>query len=746
MATTNTLSLTEQEQRSRRSTHKLGEPNEPVDIVMQRADNQLEPATNFAKGAASLTKGAAAGASVGANADKGLTTDTNEAPDAAKGRLRQPEPGRAARQTGEIGNRRQSQGPKTRTRARGSSSNGKTSTETSTKSAGRRRALIQAYSDDEEDPAIPLAQHSAPLRLHSTPSHDADIDMQLADVTPEHGGSSLHFSTSQDDYLAAPNQAVISHLDAINLVTSTSTPRVMKDTTNDSQSAKRRRSEAGRQATHNRSTPSPSIKTKEDVPSIDIVAHMWLGFSIHEAIATHEGKEAIREFRTHDEFARFGTPTTEIIEFKTLRRAFPRVPQTLYPNERPDAVPGNHLHFTQVPRQEKVDPATGLSEGFHITIRYDHGFKGITHQEARRACVARLRLMDIPLGTTYSNPIDVCTNAVTKGWAGFIKVHLLNPQRDGISLLSGYRAFVMQMEDGEKVIGKIEKSYELVTKTRNLRLHLKGESLRHETAFTILKSIVHESHYIGHQHEFMALIKPEVDKNFAFLTLATKEARDFVLKGGLIYNKERLQVSVTRDRSAGNPSDLRISTTLVANNLPQREPQSAIIKVIKQIFGEDNVVGISFGNTHNDTANKQAGWCHIQCLNTAVYTEWIHKSTFILGRRVDFIPHRGSIDGTDPNQTAIRLAQAPAREAIADKIQAMGNANNPNPLITEKFLTKTMKELEDKLDEKFGSLSTTINHHTDRRHEATTTTITNHTSNLHTLLGTIAQEFQQSNI
>ena len=57
-----------------------------------------------------------------------------------------------------------------------------------------------------------------------------------------------------------------------------------------------------------------------------------------------------------------------------------------------------------------------------------------------------------------------------------------------------------------------------------------------------------------------------------------------------------------------------------------------------------------------------------------------------------------------------------------------------------------MKEFEDKLEEKFGSLTTTINHHTDPRHETTTTTLTNHTTNLHALLGTIAQEFQQSNI
>ena len=57
-----------------------------------------------------------------------------------------------------------------------------------------------------------------------------------------------------------------------------------------------------------------------------------------------------------------------------------------------------------------------------------------------------------------------------------------------------------------------------------------------------------------------------------------------------------------------------------------------------------------------------------------------------------------------------------------------------------------MKELEEKLDEKFGSLTTSINHNTDLRYDATTNSLTNHSNHLHTLLGTIAQEFQQNNI
>ena len=137
--------------------------------------------------------------------------------------------------------------------------------------------------------------------------------------------------------------------------------------------------------------------------------------------------------------------------------------------------------------------------------------------------------MDIPHGVTYSNPIDVGINVVTKNWAGFIKLHLQHPHRDEYALLKGNRAFTMAMEDGDLVIGKVEKNFELATKASNLRLHLKEESIRHEHAFKVFEAIVQESYYTGRQLEFMGLTKLGIDKNFAFLMLTTEEARDHIL-------------------------------------------------------------------------------------------------------------------------------------------------------------------------------------------------------------------------
>ena len=88
----------------------------------------------------------------------------------------------------------------------------------------------------------------------------------------------------------------------------------------------------------------------------------------------------------------------------------------------------------------------------------------------------------------------------------------------------------MAMESGKQVIDKVEKSYKLATNARNLRLHLKCDSLRHEYAFDILNAIVRKNYYNGKQHEFMGLAKLELSNNFAFFTLITEEAQDQMLK------------------------------------------------------------------------------------------------------------------------------------------------------------------------------------------------------------------------
>lgn len=139
--------------------------------------------------------------------------------------------------------------------------------------------------------------------------------------------------------------------------------------------------------------------------------------------ATHQGKLVKKENYTNDEFQTEDTPLSKVHECCTLRSTYPRVPQRLYPSELPDEVLGHHHHFTQLPRQEKVNQETGLSDGFYVTIHVITEFKNIS-REARGTRMERLQRMDIALGMEYLNKVDVGANTITKNWVGFIKHHL----------------------------------------------------------------------------------------------------------------------------------------------------------------------------------------------------------------------------------------------------------------------------------------------------------------------------------
>lgn len=103
--------------------------------------------------------------------------------------------------------------------------------------------------------------------------------------------------------------------------------------------------------------------------------------------------------------------------------------------------------------------------------------------------------MGIEIGLEHSNPIDVGVNMMIKTWVGFIKIHLRLPHMDGIALFKGERAFVTEMENNAKEIGKVEKKFEFITKAKNLRL--KGDTLHDNYARTIFQEIMKENFYKG---------------------------------------------------------------------------------------------------------------------------------------------------------------------------------------------------------------------------------------------------------
>ena len=75
-------------------------------------------------------------------------------------------------------------------------------TSTKARTCSRRRAFISDHSEEEEgdQESHQVSQPPPHLKGKAFTFHDSDIDMQLEDVSPEHGGSSLKLSLSNEEF------------------------------------------------------------------------------------------------------------------------------------------------------------------------------------------------------------------------------------------------------------------------------------------------------------------------------------------------------------------------------------------------------------------------------------------------------------------------------------------------------------------------------------------------------------------
>ena len=170
-----------------------------------------------------------------------------------------------------------------------------------------------------------------------------------------------------------------------------------------------------------------------------------------ERLAEENGQEPLFYEETVADRVTRGIPRAEAIELEQVSISFPRIPQLLYPNKRPDGVPGQHYNLTQVPSEIPTDPSTCLSLDFQISIHFQLPNTPLFHNHVKELVKNRLELMSIPLGTNLIEPISILCMSVKRGgekrvWAGIIKLHLLHPETDGIAMLEGLRPFILQLD------------------------------------------------------------------------------------------------------------------------------------------------------------------------------------------------------------------------------------------------------------------------------------------------------------
>lgn len=76
----------------------------------------------------------------------------------------------------------------------------------------------------------------------------------------------------------------------------------------------------------------------------------------------------------------------------------------------------------------------------------------------------------------------------------------------------------------------------------------------------------------------------------------------------------------------------------------------------------------------------------------------------------------------------------------------MSNIAASSHLVSEKFFTKTIKELVETVDGKLTTLTHQINLNTDRKIEASTDTLKTHATNIHNIMSVMTMKFQHFNI
>ena len=178
-------------------------------------------------------------------------------------------------------------------------------------------------------------------------------------------------------------------------------------------------------------------KTREvDTTTLKSERHkLWLGFSAMEEIAKDAGKEPINYRYSMNELLKLGYMEKEAQELQETRISFPHVNQEMWPIARPDKVPGQQYHLTQVPFNMETDEETGFALVYNILFHFEKPATCYTGEDIIILTRERLDATKIEVGNIIQPIAPLCSTKGTRIWNGMIKAHLKNPTTDGVALL-----------------------------------------------------------------------------------------------------------------------------------------------------------------------------------------------------------------------------------------------------------------------------------------------------------------------
>jgi hypothetical protein len=391
--------------------------------------------------------------------------------------------------------------------------------------------------------------------------------------------------------------------------------------------------------TYNTSTKKSKATSQVSIPEVEGFK-WWLGFSAMEAIARDRGLPICLETSPIADLMTFGWKEEKAKDIITTTPPYGRVPQILYLSKREDGMPGQHYNLTQVPSEVETDEH-GFSLDYQVEFHFEKPTENFTTQDILSMTVERLAIMEIPLGRSITRKIQVkATHQAPKYWTSIIKVHLLNPEVDGVALLRGKCSFILNLDYNAPYIAKVCKSFDAIARGGKMSIKFDSPFIKDKSGQSLFLDILVDNFKRGHKYEIPRVNK-QVGQTRAWIMAPSPMQAEKIEKFHVAATNEIIQGHVnTNPRLSDDDKAKNKCITLVLFNLNQHKTVVETTKAIYSIMGEDTVNSIFYPNPEN---GKPSGVANVECKNPIIYMKHVNKNYKLLNKYVDFTPHGGNL-------------------------------------------------------------------------------------------------------
>jgi hypothetical protein len=149
------------------------------------------------------------------------------------------------------------------------------------------------------------------------------------------------------------------------------------------------------------------------------------------------------------------------------------------------------------------------------------------------------------------------------------------------------------------------------------------------------------------------------------LTLISEDTRPQLLNRLVFIEGTRIVVTIPTRGTGPNLSSDALTTTLLVKGLPLDHSQTLVTVAFHHFLGVRNVIAVTYNRAQEDALGRHNGIATLRCLNFVIYSHWVnHGNVPLLGRLVEFVPHRRSLASSLPNFAARQHDNRPARERL----------------------------------------------------------------------------------